>query len=308
MIEVQKVNPLVTVLQKVFSQLWNAGLFENVDDLRGQTLSKLKQKRGSIVTKELLELRLKLMKMDAHRHLQFKTSDEILLDGMLFHAERKKVILFVPGIGSFYEKIGDPTSVISRFVSFFESHFPNHAIFTFNNRGIGESGGSFDLKNLQIDTASAYQYLKHVWGYAFDDILLYTHSLGGLHAVQGAGLIQKKFPQATLSAVSDRSFGDLGTFTKAFLKDTPMGDMAAGIVDKLGMNLSAKPAWKMLKGKKLIIASKHDRTIPYEKASFYKHVEQGDVFHLEGDASVRNHHTRSLTPKEAAYISQIFSS
>jgi len=302
MLEVQKVNPLVTLLQKIFSQLWNAGLFENIDSLRDEPLSKLTQKRSSKVSEQLQNLRLQLMQNPNHRHLQFKTSDDVLLDSMLFNEGKEKVILFVPGIGSFYEKIGDDASVISRFYTFFSTYFPNHSIFVFNNRGIGQSSGSFDLKNLPIDTISAYHYLMDTYGYDLDSILLYTHSLGGLHATIGAGFIQEKFPESSISAVNDRSLGELGTFTKAFLKDSTFGEMTAGIVDKLGINLSAKAAWESLKGQKIVIVSEHDRTIPYEKASFCKHVECGTVIHMDGSETDLDHHTRSFTPDEAKLI------
>jgi len=200
--------------------------------------------------------------------------------------------------------MGEEESVISRFYNFFTTYFPDHSILVFNNRGIGESSGTFDLKNLPIDTACAYHYLMDVLGYDLDSILLYTHSLGGLHATQGAGFIQKKFPNSSISAVNDRSFGELSTFTKAFLKDTVVGEMAGGIIDKLGLNLSAKAAWESLKGQKLVIVSKYDRTIPYEKASFCQHVDCSAVIHLEGSETGQDHHTRSFTQEEAKLIAR----
>ena len=302
MLEVQKAHPLITLLQKIFSQLWNAGLFEDIDSLRGQFLSELSQKRSSKVAMELESLRIELMENSNHRHVQFKTSDDVLLDGMLFNKDKEKIILFVPGIGSFYEKMGQENSVPARFYSFFKDHLPDYSVFAFNSRGIGKSGGTFDLKNLPIDTASAYTYLTDVLGYDLDSILLYTHSLGGLHATQGAGLIQEKFPEAKLSAVNDRSFGELGTFTKAFLKNSSFGEMASNLVDKFGINLCAKTAWEMLKGQKIVIVSKYDRTIPYEKGAFCQFVDSGIIIHLEGLEKETNHHTRSFSTEEAKLI------
>lgn len=301
--EVQKVNPLVVLLQKIFSQLWNAGLFENVDALRNQGFSKITQKRSSKVQQELRQLRSKLLANSHHRHLQLTTSDQVLLDGMLLNAGKEKVILFVPGIGSFYEKIGEDESVISRFYAFFESYFPDHSILVFNSRGIGESGGTFDLKKLHLDTVCAYHYLMDDLGYDLDSILLYTHSLGGLHATQGAEVIQKQFPDAKMAAVNDRSLGEVATYTKAFLKESTFGDLAAGLVDKLGLNLSAKTAWESLTGQKVVIVSKHDKTIPYEKAAFCHLVKCGKVIYLEGSKQDLDHHTRSFTSSEAHLIS-----
>ncbi|WP_420420848.1 alpha/beta hydrolase family protein [Simkania sp.] len=300
--EAQKVNPLVVLLQKIFSQLWNAGLFENVDALRNQGLSKIAQKRSSKVQQELQGLRSKLLANGAHRHLQFKASDEVLLDGMLLNAGREKVILFVPGIGSFYEKIGEDESVISRFYAFFTTYFPDHSVFVFNSRGIGQSGGTFDLNKLYLDTVSAYRYLMKDMRYDLDSILLYTHSLGGLHATQGAGIIQKQFPDVKMSVINDRSLGEVATFTKAFLKESTFGDLAANLVDKLGLNLSAKTAWESLTGQKVVIVSKHDKTIPYEKAAFCHLVKCGKVIHLEGPKEQLDHHTRAFTSEEAVLI------
>ena len=302
--ETQKVNPLVVLLQKIFSQLWNAGLFENVDALRSQGLGKIAQKRSKKVQEELHELRSKLLANSDHRHLQFTTSDEVLLDGMLLNAGKEKVILFVPGIGSFYEKIGEDASVISRFYAFFENHFPDHSVLVFNSRGIGQSEGSFDLNKLYLDTVSAYHYLMDEQGYKLDSILLYTHSLGGLHATQGASIIQKQFPHVKMSAVNDRSLGEITTFTKAFLEESTFGDFAAGLVDKLGLNLSAKAAWESLTGNKVVIVSKHDKTIPYEKAAFCHFVKCGKVIHLEGSDQDPDHHTRCFTTDEAQHIAQ----
>ncbi|CCB88831.1 alpha/beta hydrolase family protein [Simkania negevensis] len=300
--EIQKVNPLVTLLQKIFSQLWNAGLFENVDALRNQGISKLSQKRSSKVQQELDGLRSKLLAYAQHHHLQFTTPDKVLLDGMLLNAGKEKVILFVPGIGSFYEKIGEDESVISRFYAFFTTYFPDHSIFVFNSRGIGQSEGTFDLNKLYLDTVSAYHYLMEDLGYHLDTILLYTHSLGGLHAIQGAGIIQKQFPDIKMSAVNDRSLGEVATFTKAFLKESALGELAASLVDKLGLNLSAKTAWESLTGQKVVVVSKHDKTIPYEKAAFCHHVKCGKVIHLEGSDRELDHHTRSFTSEEAKLI------
>lgn len=234
--------------------------------------------------------------------MQFTTSDKVLLDGMLLNAGKEKVILFVPGIGSFYEKIGEDESVISHFYAFFEGYFPDHSVLVFNSRGIGESGGTFDLNKLHLDTVSAYHYLIDDLGYDLDSILLYTHSLGGLHATQGAGVIQKLFPDVKMAAVNDRSLGEVATFTKAFLKESTFGDLAAGLVDKLGLNLSAKTAWESLTGQKVVIVSKHDKTIPYEKAAFCHHVKCGKVIHLEGSKQDLDHHTRSFTSDEATRI------
>ena len=300
--ESHQTHQLASLIQKIFSKLWNAGLLENADLLGKQLIKKLSVGLRGKTLAELNLLRSKLMENPKNQHICFKTPDEVVIDGMLFNSGKKRVILFIPGVGSFYEKIGDRESVSFRFFSFFKKHFPDYSIFSFNNRGIGQSGGELDLNLLPKDTLAAYTYLKEVLGYDFDSILLYTHSLGGLHATQGAGLVQKKFPKASLSAINDRSFGELGRFTQAFFNDSSLGKMASSLVHKMRMNLSAKSAWETLKGQKVVIVSKYDRTIPYEKGAFCHNVESGTVIHLEESKKHLNHHTRSFSNREAELI------
>ncbi len=294
---------LVCLIQKVFEKLWNAGLFENVDALPRQFFKKLAKKcRRKAICAELSTLRSQLINSPKNRHVQFHTSDGVLIDGMMFNAGRKKVILFIPGIGSFYERIGDFGSVSYRFYTFFNQHFPDHSLLSFNNRGIGESDGHLNLEHCPRDTIAAYSYLQNVCGYDLDAILLYTHSLGGLHATQGAGAIQQQFPQAALSAVSDRSFGQLASLVRAFFKNSLFGKISAGLVSKLGMNLSAQTAWETLKGRKVVIVSKYDRAIPYEKSAFCHAIQSGTVIYLEGSQKEIDHHTRSFSRREAQQI------
>lgn len=302
MSENPQTHQLASLIQKILSKFWNAGLLEEVDLLGKQLIKKLSVGLTGKPLNELTLLRLRLMENPKNQRICFKTPDGVLIDGMLFNSGKKRVILFIPGVGSFYEKIGDAKSVPFRFFSFFKKHFPDYSIFSFNSRGIGESGGNLDLNLLPKDTLAAYTYLKEVLGYDFDSILLYTHSLGGLHATQGAGLVQKKFPQSSLSAINDRSFGELGTFTQAFFNDSSFGKMASRLVHKLRMNLSAKTAWETLKGQKVVIVSKYDQTIPYEKGAFCHNIESGTVIHLEESKKDLNHHTRSFSKSEAELI------
>jgi len=290
-----KNNCIASFLQNIFSKLWNIGLFENMDSFKAKPFSHLIEKSKKPM---LYRLRKKLHALPHCQPVSFVTRDGVLLDGICFHPERKKVILFAAGIGSLYENLADPKSVMSRFKTFFSCYFPDHALFVFNSRGIGASEGCFDLKHLPLDTIGAYAFLKDKWGFELGDILLYAHSLGGLHATIGAAEVQKEHPAAALSVISDRSLGNLSQFTRA-----SAGNFAAGVVKKLGLDLCAKQAWKELKGKKLIIASRRDKTIPYREASFVYAVDASKVIYLDECASLKEHHTRSFTTKEASEIS-----
>jgi hypothetical protein len=305
MLDVEKTHPIFSLMQKIFSQVWNAGLIENVDVLRADPFGVLKKNRNTKAAEIRQKLKATLKQSPSNTHLQFKTSDDLLLDGMVFNKGKEKMILFVPGVGSFYEKIGQKKSVISGLYSFFQNYFPDHSVFVFNNRGIGESQGTFDLKTLPLDTVGAYDYLMKTLGYDLNSILLYTHSLGGLHATIGAGMIQQRFPEAKISAINDRSFADLAIFTKAFFKGSALGGFGKGVIDKLKANISAETAWDHLQGKKIIIVSEHDKVIPYKEASFFHNVRCETIIHLEGSEDEADHHTRPFYPNEAKMISSI---
>ena len=300
------------LLQKLFARLWNCGLLQDFGSgpfPEKNFIKQLKIKSLVCMPRWLQayhnDLRYVLEK-EEHLSVNFQTVDGLQLDGMLFHHNRPKVVLFIPGLGSFYESIATQGSIMQRFYEFFSLALPSCALFVFNNRGIGNSQGAFDLKNLPLDTYSAYLFLTTKQRYRPEDIFIYTHSLGGLHGIQGAQLFQKKYPTATLCAISDRSLGSLSRFTKAFLNHTPFANLAASMISKLGLNLSAKQAWLDLKGEKMIIVSKQDRIIPYDQGSFY-HFMQSDiprdsVLHLEEECFVENHHTRLFTEKETKHI------
>jgi hypothetical protein len=298
--EVVQYQPLAFlggVLQRLFAKGWNLAFFDRIPTTSYST----KKTR-----EDLKAFREMILQKDSHKRISFNASDGITLDGVLLNEGKEKVILFVPGIGSFYEQIGSKKSVMRGFVDFFSDHFPHCSCLVFNNRGIGESEGVFDFKRLKFDTVGAIDYLTQKQSYKMEDICLYTHSLGGLHAIQGAALVQERFPHARMTIVNDRSLGEISTFTKAFLKHSFFGQVGKALLEKIGLNVCNKEDWFSLKGKKLIIVSKQDRTIPYEGGSFYKMVEEKlsseQILHLEEEEEIGEHHTRIYTPQEREQI------
>lgn len=89
--------------------------------------------------------------------------------------QAKHTLLYLHGN---YEELGSIGEYIPEFVK------AGYAVFAFDYRGYGHSGGSPDEANLCADTRFAYDYLRTKLGVPADRIVLFGYSLGGGPAVE----------------------------------------------------------------------------------------------------------------------------
>ncbi len=87
----------------------------------------------------------------------------------------KHTLLYLHGN---YEDLGSLGEYLPEFIR------AGYAVFSFDYRGYGLSGGTPDEKNLCTDTQLAYQYLRTQLGVPADRIVVFGYSLGGGPAVE----------------------------------------------------------------------------------------------------------------------------
>lgn len=179
------------------------------------------------------------------------TPDGEVVNGMLFrgNGERKGVIVKTFGNNATYERAGQS------FVNFVRHYVSEDVdVVLLDTRGCGKSTGTTSPLGLSMDAFAAGMYFVQHEGYTPDKVFFCGHSLGGYTAVSGAGLLQKEFPDAKVSALSDRSFICLTDCVKAM-----MGEHAAKLISVLDWELDAREAWEMLKGHKIVVHDKNDQ-------------------------------------------------
>ncbi len=258
-------------------------------------------------------------------NISLKTPDGNELDGMLLRGAQKKAIIYCVGWMSYFE-------FPKRFdlVHDIKTRVGDVNLLLFNPRGVGESEGEPSSEGLVLDLYSTFKYLTEVEGIDPDDIVIYGHSLGGAYGAQGAGLIQREYPEAKINLFIERSFASYAENLRGlFFKHLPNHPRVAEIISRLAQDLLDSCQWVVealedamsLKGKICIAYNKFDEAVPFQ-CSFYKKMKEAFserrteqpvrcIKLLESEAAVEeaeaqgtgySPHTRHLSPWEASEV------
>jgi hypothetical protein len=231
---------------------------------------------------------------------RFWTPDDVWLDGMFFSGKRvDKVILYVGGNAGTYE-----TFFVDEEAKFLQRS--GASIFAFNPEYTGKSGGFPNPERLSLDVYSAYEYLFYSKGIKPEDILLYGRSMGGCYGNLGAALIQEKYPDRPIKAISRNSFDTLANAARHMVGCGPIGLIAALGIYLFRWQMDSKAAWEKLTGDKFLIYHERDRTIPLD-CSLHQATEQGERYSMElsEDETINGHFARFTENDQKVILAKI---
>lgn len=170
------------------------------------------------------------------------------------------------------------------------------SILMINPRGVGKSTGVRSSLGYGLDTYAGYEFLQKGKKIDLENILLIGRSMGAAYGSLGASLIQEKYPDKKISMIHDRSFNHLTTEAGSLLSNQCcccLGVFTSCFLSILGMEINSENAFEKLKGKKCVIYSTNDTTIPYETASLHKSLVDAGLHHFD---------TIALTPSVSEEI------
>lgn len=175
--------------------------------------------------------------------VQFKTSDNVLLEGMIFKGNpNKKTILIHSGSHLSHEFYTPP--MVNALLEM------GHTVMVYNYRGFGNSQGKPSEKGLYLDAEAAYQYLTKVEQIPPNKIVNWGYSLGGgpaaeLAAKHGGDLIL------------DRSFSSMTSVSENTAKRFgKISSLLAKVMFKLGADFNNLKKIDQLTGKIFIVREK----------------------------------------------------
>jgi hypothetical protein len=244
-------------------------------------------------------------------NIQVPSSDGFLLDGMLFPPYSKndllskKALVFAPGADGYYE---DNFSFY--FVSLIKQKLGDINVIILNYPSVMKSKGNLNPDSMASTVVTSCKYLIEEKGISPDDIIIYGQSLGGVAAVRGARNVQRKYPQAHIKLISERSFLNLPDVVHGYFKGGNIGKCMQSMTTFASWTTTdVLECWQELKGAKLIIYSEFDGVV-LKTHSLYQAVKYGDsqdtpkVLMMEGSEISPKEHWRTFTEKEEDAIVQ----
>lgn len=272
----------------------------------GVTVAKAYSVGADLMTDKDFNKRRKEMTFDPRYDLQtIKTGDNILIDTVRIEGKVRKVILIAPGLGDRFESLHIKGSLLSHIYELIKEKLGDVTVMSLNVRGSGLSTGEYTPKWFHIDIYSVYQYLIDMHGFDPENIYIYGESLGGCTGLRAALLVQKKYKEKQISAITDRSFLH---FVKVIEERAPeeYRDVALDTVRSIGLDINCEEAAKGLKGRILAIGAHGDLTVPFNSFFGNQPVVQGlancEVIYMKGNGEYQNPHCREFLPTEREAI------
>ena len=258
------------------------------------------------------EHRTKLFQNPQFSQVEIETPDGVPISTAFSQGSVRKVILFIPGLNDCYEMLDDEKQVPARFFNLFRELLGDISIMVLNRRGLNRNSAMPTVKGLALDVYSAARYLIDKKEFTLKDLLIWGHSFGGMYGAHGATLLQKEFPQEEVSIVADRSFLSLTKLVEEHLNSRLKGKIAELFIRFAQWDMKSHDDFTALKGKKIIIYTQADETVPYA-ASIHKLIKELDIkemmsFEMDKEEPSDWHHIRQFTTREKEALSKILRS
>lgn len=195
------------------------------------------------------------------------TPDAKELSGVFFKGQKSdKAIIYTFGNAGQWETCEEVVKILK---------ITGVSILLFNPRELAT-----EADHLTLDAYTAYEYLIQEQKIDPNNILLIGRSMGAAYGVAGAALIQEKYPDKQIKAISMLSFATLSGQIHHMFGGGVKGSVFSWLVTKiLGVQMDSKAAWDKLKGSKCVVYSNRDQLI-LKEASLYQAIKKdnrGDV-------------------------------
>ncbi|KAJ9471705.1 hypothetical protein DIPPA_51444 [Diplonema papillatum] len=205
--------------------------------------------------------------------INFSTINGDTLNGIHFKGTEPKAVIFLQGNGCFYETSGyKPLSCRDSFVR--EGTTLPHFIL-FNPRGTGESTGRTQTNYVIEDFILIFDYLVNECDVNPSHVVIGGHSMGGYFSLFGAAAIQKRYPEAKINFVSDRSIWDLKSRVSTKVEGAGYHGLKAALLSSYISSVISSPDWsrdsrealESLKGRVLVIYHPKDGVVLYDDST-----------------------------------------
>jgi hypothetical protein len=181
----------------------------------------------------------------AFEEVRFQTQDAVSLHGWYVpRAGASRVLLFLHG---------NAGNISHRRESVEIFHSLGLAVFIFDYRGYGKSGGAPSEAGLYRDASAAWQYLTATRGFAPEDILIFGRSLGGAVAAHLASQVPAG------GVILESTFSSVRDFAR---RELPL--LSALVA--LRYHFDSVSAMAHVRAPVLVLHSRDDEIIPFELA------------------------------------------
>ncbi|MBS0654585.1 MAG: hypothetical protein JSR46_02305 [Verrucomicrobia bacterium] len=262
---------------------------------------------AKVIGKDFDGCRMEMGRDSRYELKTIATGDGIHLDTVCLRGKLKKAVVIAPGIGDRFESLHIPTSLLRHIYELIREALGDVTVMSLNVRGSGFSTGEYTAQRFHIDIYSVCQYLVHKKGFDPEEVYIYGESMGGCTGLRASCLMQRKYPDKKISAITDRSFL---TLTQVVEERVPedFREVAVETVRYVKFDVECHGAAKELKGTILAIGAYNDETVPFE--TFFGNQQQiqelpnCEVIHIQGEDSFPNPHARLFMSTEREDIGQ----
>ncbi|QVL56944.1 MAG: alpha/beta fold hydrolase [Simkaniaceae bacterium] len=205
--------------------------------------------------------------------INFRAINGDTVNGIHFKGTEPKAIIFLHGNGCFYETSGCKPLSWRESLTREGTTLPHLIIF--NPRGTGESTGRTQTNYVIEDFILMFDHLVNVCHVDPSHVVIGGHSMGGYFSLFGAAAIQKRYPEAKINFISDRSIWDLKSRVAAKVEGAGYLGWKAFLLSSYISSVISSPDWsrdsiealESLKGRVFVIYHPKDGVVLYDDST-----------------------------------------